>query len=237
MTLVIAMDGPSGSGKSSVSKGVARALGLRYLDTGAMYRAMTWWMLREGVPLDDPDAIAARAKDPELASGTDPASPTIVVDGADVSGPIRTQEVTGSVSVVASVQAVRERLVAMQREIIGTGGIVVEGRDIGTVVAPDAALKIYLTASPEVRAQRRNKELTGVTVAATQADLARRDRIDSTRKVDPAAKAADAVEVDTSDLGLDEVIAVIVKMADGGTRGPAQEARSQVGEPQGEERT
>lgn len=236
MTLVIAMDGPSGSGKSSVSKGVARALGLRYLDTGAMYRAMTWWMLREGVPVDDPAAVAERAGEPEIVCGTDPANPTITVDGTDVSGPIRTNEVTGRVSAVASVQAVRERLVALQRETIGDGGIVVEGRDIGTVVAPGAEVKIYLTASPEVRAQRRSRELTGVTVAATQADLARRDRIDSTRKVDPAAQAADAVEVDTSDLGLDEVIAVIVKMAaDGGTRGPAWEARSQ--EPQGEERT
>ncbi len=227
MTLVIAMDGPSGSGKSSVSRGVARALGLRYLDTGAMYRAMTWWMLREGVPVEDPAAVAGRAYEPDLVCGTDPGDPAITVDGMDVSGPIRTAEITGSVSAVAAVQAVRERLVALQREIIGTGGIVVEGRDIGTVVAPDAPVKIYLTASPEVRAQRRSRELTGATVAATQADLARRDRLDSTRKADPLAQAADAVEVDTSDLSLDEVVAVIVGMAG--------QARSQ--EPRGEERT
>ncbi|MCO5967393.1 (d)CMP kinase [Actinoallomurus soli] len=240
MTLVIAMDGPSGSGKSSVSKGVARALGLRYLDTGAMYRAMTWWMLRAGVPVDDPAAVAARAGEPELASGTDPAAPTITVDGVDVSGPIRGSEVTGAVSAVAAVPAVRERLVALQREIIGAGGIVVEGRDIGTAVAPGAQVKIYLTASAEARAQRRNAELTGATVTATQADLARRDHLDSTRKVDPLAQAADAIEVDTTSLGLDEVIEEVLRIArkhlaaaDGDSASPA---RSLTGEPPHEER-
>jgi cytidylate kinase len=215
VTLVIAMDGPSGSGKSSVSKGVARALGLRYLDTGAMYRAVTWWMLREGVPVDDPAAVAARVGEPDLRCGTDPNALEIVVDGTDVSGPIRTAEVTGAVSAVAAVPEVRERLVALQREIIGAGGIVVEGRDIGTVVAPDAPVKIYLTASPEVRAQRRSRELTGATLSSTQADMARRDRLDSTRKTDPLARAADAVEVDTTSLALAEVISEIVQIAKG----------------------
>ncbi|MCO5985397.1 (d)CMP kinase [Actinoallomurus spadix] len=229
------MDGPSGSGKSSVSKGVARALGLRYLDTGAMYRAMTWWMLHEGVPVDDPAAIAARAGEPDLNSGTDPAAPTITVDGVDVSGPIRGQEVTGAVSAVAAVPAVRERLVALQREIIGAGGIVVEGRDIGTVVAPAAQVKIYLTASAEARAQRRSAELSGASITATQADLARRDRLDSTRKVDPLAQAADAIELDTTSLGLDEVIEEVLRIArknlaaaDGDSASPA---RSLTGEP------
>lgn len=213
MRLVIAMDGPSGSGKSSVSKGVARALRLRYLDTGAMYRAVTWWMLREGVPVDDPVAVAARAGEPALRCGTDPDAPAVTVDGTDVSAPIRTPEVTGSVSAVAAVPEVRRRLVALQREIIGAGGIVVEGRDIGTVVVPDAPVKIYLTASAEVRAQRRSKELAGATVSATQADMARRDNLDSSRKVDPLARAADAVEVDTTSMGLAEVIAEIVQIA------------------------
>ncbi|MEV0399279.1 (d)CMP kinase [Actinoallomurus sp. NPDC050550] len=229
------MDGPSGSGKSSVSKGVARALGLRYLDTGAMYRAMTWWMLREDVPVDDPAAVAARAGEPVLVSGTDPAAPTIIVDGADVSGPIRGSEVTGAVSAVAAVPAVRERLVALQREIIGTGGIVVEGRDIGTAVAPDAQVKIYLTASAEARAQRRNAEVTGATIAATQADLARRDHLDSTRKVDPLAQAADAIELDTTSLGLGEVIEEVLRIARKHTVGTdgdsARQARSRAGEP------
>jgi cytidylate kinase len=228
VTLVIAMDGPSGSGKSSVSKGVARALGLRYLDTGAMYRAVTWWMLREGVPVNDPAAVAARAGEPGLHCGTDPDSPEISVDGTDVAGPIRTPEVTGAVSAVAAVPEVRERLVALQREIIGAGGIVVEGRDIGTVVAPDAPVKIYLTASPEVRARRRSRELTGATLSATQADMARRDRLDSTRKADPLARAADAVEVDTTSLGLSEVITEIVQIANRakGTSGAVREALS-----------
>jgi cytidylate kinase len=228
VTLVIAMDGPSGSGKSSVSKGVARALGLRYLDTGAMYRAVTWWMLSEGVPVDDPAAVAARADEPGLYCGTDPNSPEISVDGTDVAGPIRSSEVTGAVSAVAAVPEVRERLVALQREIIGAGGIVVEGRDIGTVVAPDAPVKIYLTASPEVRARRRSRELAGATVSATQADMARRDRLDSTRKADPLARAADAVEVDTTSLGLPEVITEIVHIANRakGTNGAVREALS-----------
>jgi cytidylate kinase len=216
---------------------VARALGLRYLDTGAMYRAMTWWMLRAGVPVGDPALVAVRAGEPELACGTDPAAPAIAVDGEDVSGPIRTTEVTAAVSAVAAVRAVRERLVALQRQIIGGGGIVVEGRDIGTVVAPDAPLKIYLTASPEARAERRSKELTGATVSATRADLARRDRLDSTRAADPLARAADAVELDTTNLGLDEVIAEVVRMAHETitTGDPAR--RALAGEPQGEERT
>ncbi|GAA0211289.1 (d)CMP kinase [Actinomadura nitritigenes] len=216
MPLVIAMDGPSGSGKSSASKGVARALGLRYLDTGAMYRAMTWWMLRNGVPVEDADAVAARAGDPVIVSGTDPDAPSISVDGQDVSEPIRTREVTNAVSAVSAVPAVRARLVALQREIMTDGGIVVEGRDIGTVVAPDAPVKVYLTASEEVRAARRAKDLAadpGASVTVTQAEQARRDRLDSTRKASPLAKAADAHEIDSTELGLAEVIEAVVRLA------------------------
>ncbi|OLT22739.1 cytidylate kinase [Actinomadura sp. CNU-125] len=210
------MDGPSGSGKSSASKGVARALGLRYLDTGAMYRAMTWWMLRAGVPVEDAGAVAARALEPAIECGTDPDTPTITVGGEDVSGPIRTREVTNAVSAVSSVPAVRTRLVELQREIIGLGGIVVEGRDIGTVVAPDAAVKVFLTASEEARAARRTLELAadpGVSAQVTQAEQARRDRIDSTRKASPLTKAADAQEIDSTELGLDEVIEAVVRLA------------------------
>lgn len=216
MTLVIAMDGPSGSGKSSASKGVARALGLRYLDTGAMYRAMTWWMLREGVPVRDAEAVAARAGDPVIVSGTDPEAPTISVDGADVSEPIRTREVTNAVSAVSSVPAVRARLVALQREIMAAGDIVVEGRDIGTVVAPEAPVKVYLTASEEIRAARRAKDLAAdpaASVAVTRAEQARRDRLDSTRKASPLAKAADAHEIDSTELSLGEVIEAVVRLA------------------------
>ncbi len=210
--LVVAMDGPSGSGKSSASRGVARALGLRYLDTGAMYRAITWWMLERGVDLADPEAIAARALDPILTLGADPDAPTVAVDGVDAAGPIRTAEVTAAVSAVSAVPEVRRRLVAEQREIIGSGGIVVEGRDIGTVVAPDAVVKIYLTASADARALRRTAELTGTTVEAQRAAMARRDTLDSTRKADPLAKAADAVELDTTALNLEEVIAEILRV-------------------------
>ena len=214
--LVVAIDGPSGSGKSSVSRGVARELGLRYLDTGAMYRAITWWMLREGVDVTDAAAVAARAGEPELVVGTDPDAPTIAVDGVDVSGPIRGPEVTGAVSAVSAVPVVRRRLVAMQRAIIDAcregAGIVIEGRDIGTAVAPDATVKIFLTASPEERARRRAAELAGTTLEAQREALARRDRLDSTRAVNPLAKAEDAVELDTTGLTLDEVIAEVVRL-------------------------
>lgn len=216
MPLVIAMDGPSGSGKSSASKGVARALGLRYLDTGAMYRAMTWWMLRNGVPVEDAAAVAGRAAEPMIESGTDPDGPTIAVDGEEVSGPIRTREVTNAVSAVSSVPQVRERLAALQREIIGAGGIVVEGRDIGTVVAPDAPVKVYLTASEEARAQRRAKDLAAdpaATVTVTRAEQSRRDRLDSTRKASPLTRAADAHEIDSTELTLGEVIEAVVRLA------------------------
>ncbi|NUP67698.1 MAG: (d)CMP kinase [Nonomuraea sp.] len=206
------MDGPSGSGKSSVSRGVARALGLRYLDTGAMYRAMTWWMLHQGVDLADPAAVAARSGEPLITGGTDPEGPALAVDGADVGGPIRESEVTGAVSAVAAVPEVRARLVALQREIVGSGDIVVEGRDIGTVVCPDAAVKVYLTASAEARARRRNAELSGSTVEAQQAAMARRDTLDSTRKTDPLSMAAGAVELDTTALALEEVIAEVLRL-------------------------
>ncbi|MBG0817488.1 (d)CMP kinase [Planomonospora sp. ID82291] len=210
--LVVAMDGPSGSGKSSASRGVARALGLRYLDTGAMYRAITWWMLRQGVDLADPAAIAARALDPVLAMGTDPDAPSVAVDGADAAAPIRTAEVTAAVSAVSAVPEVRRRLVAEQREIIGEGGIVVEGRDIGTVVAPEAPVKVYLTASADARAARRTAELAGTTVEAQKAAMARRDTLDSTRATDPLAMASDAVELDTTALNLEEVIAEVLRL-------------------------
>lgn len=208
-TAVVAIDGPSGSGKSSVSRAVAARLGLRYLDTGAMYRAMTWWMLLNGVDVHDPDAVAAAADKPQIVSGTAPDAPTITVDGKDAAGPIRTDEVTKAVSAVSAVPQVRTRLVELQRATIGAGGIVVEGRDIASVVAPDAAVKVYLTASEAARAARRNAELTGTqatSVEATRADLARRDALDSGRAVAPAGMAEDAVLVDTTELGREEVV-------------------------------
>jgi cytidylate kinase len=210
--VVVAMDGPSGSGKSSTSRGVAVRLGLRYLDTGAMYRAMTWWMLEHGIDVEDAAAVAAQADAPLLVSGTDPAAPTITVDGVDVSGPIREQAVTSAVSAVSAVPEIRARLLLEQRDIIGDGGIVVEGRDIGTVVAPDAPVKVYLTADPGARAARRSAEQAGADVAATQADLLRRDTIDSGRATSPLAMADDAHHIDTTPYTLDEVVDQVVAL-------------------------
>ncbi|SKB08627.1 (d)CMP kinase [Aeromicrobium choanae] len=215
MTDVIAIDGPSGSGKSSTSRGVASRLGYAYLDTGAMYRAMTWALLQRGVDVHDPAAVAAAASEVVLTSGTDPQAPTIAADGVDVSEPIRGDAVTAAVSPVATVPQVRSQLVALQRAAIAqsTGGIVVEGRDIGTVVAPDASLKIYLVADPVARARRRALELGVEDAEAMREALARRDAIDSNRAASPLAQADDAVVVDGTDLSLDEVIDRIVALA------------------------
>jgi cytidylate kinase len=211
------MDGPSGSGKSSTSRGVAARLGLRYLDTGAMFRAMTWWMLQRGVDVEDPGAVADLADAPLLVSGTDPESPTITVDGTDVAGPIRSQEVTAAVSAVSAVPEVRARLLREQRDIIGDGDIVVEGRDIGTVVAPDAAVKVYLTADPAARAARRTAETAGTVVQATEQDLLRRDTIDSGRATAPLSMAADAHHLDTTPFTLEQVIDQVVGLVEEAT--------------------
>ncbi|GAB2817403.1 (d)CMP kinase [Actinocorallia aurea] len=214
MTLIIAMDGPSGSGKSSAAKGTARVLGYRYLDTGAMYRAVTWWMLDQGVDVEDAATVALRAPEVSLEISTDPDAPGIAVGGQDVTEAIRSAEVTGAVSAVSRVPEVRGLLVRLQREIMAAGAIVAEGRDIGTVVAPDAPVKVFLTASEEARAQRRAKEIAdpSVSVEATQADQARRDKLDSTRATSPLTKADDAVEIDSTELGLAEVIDAVVRL-------------------------
>jgi cytidylate kinase len=210
----VAIDGPSGTGKSTVSRRLAAALDARYLDTGAMYRAVTWAVLAAGVDPADAAAVEAVAAKTTLASGTDPAAPHISVDGRPVDVEIRGPEVTGAVSAVAAVPAVRTRLVAQQREIIAASGrIVVEGRDIATVVAPGAEVKIFLTASAEVRAARRNAETAGTDLAATRADLARRDTLDSTRTTDPLRQADDAVELDTTGLSIDDVVDAMLALA------------------------
>ncbi len=214
-SVVVAMDGPSGSGKSSTARGVATRLGLRYLDTGAQFRAMTAWMLEHHVDLDDPAAIAARAGEPDLVSGTDPQDPTITVDGRDVAVAIRSQEVTSHVSAVAAVPEVRTRLLELQRTIIGEGGIVVEGRDIGSVVAPDAQVKLFLTADPGARAARRTAENGGAgSVEATQADLLRRDAIDSGRQAAPLTMSDGAIHLDTTPYTLDEVVGQVVALVE-----------------------
>jgi len=214
--LVIAMDGTAGSGKSSASRGVAEALELRYLDTGAMYRAMTWQLLLDGVDVMDAAAVAASAERVSVESGTDPREPTISVGGVDVSRQIRSDGVTAAVSAVSAVPRVRELLVHQQRSLIGAGGIVVEGRDIGTVVAPDAALKVYLSADPSARAERRSAELAADSardVGTVQADLVRRDSYDSQRLAAPLSAAADAVMIDSTYLSLASVIDRVVELA------------------------
>jgi len=212
--LVIAVDGTSGSGKSSTSRGVATRLGLRYLDTGAMFRAMTWWMLRQDVDVRDADAVAARCGEPEILSGTDPEGPGIMVDGVDVGVAIRSDEVNAAVSHVSVVPGVRARLLELQRAAIGDGGIVVEGRDIGSVVWPQAQVKVYLTADAEARASRRAAETGSIDVTGTRESLLSRDRIDSGRATAPLARADDAVDVDTTGLALDEVIDRVVALAE-----------------------
>ena len=215
--LVIAMDGPSGSGKSTAARRVAVELGLRYLDTGAMYRALTWWLTDQQVELADTQAVLARLPEPRIVAGTDPASPQITVDGQDVAGPIRTREISNSVSTVAAIPQVRERLIGMQRDIIaaavaGGPGIVAEGRDIGTVVAPQAAVKVFITASEDIRARRRSADLAAdpaATVDTTRQEQALRDQRDAAQ----SAMAADAVEIDTSRLSLDEVVDLVVGLA------------------------
>ncbi|MFG3283482.1 (d)CMP kinase [Streptomyces sp. NPDC048111] len=214
--VIVAIDGPSGTGKSSTSRAVAAKLGLSYLDTGAQYRAITWWMITNGIDITDPAEIAVAAAKPVIVSGTDPSGPTITVDGEDASGPIRTQDVTSKVSAVSAVPEVRALITQLQRDIAAGAeqGIVVEGRDIGTTVLPDADLKVFLTASPEARAARRSGELKGADVSATREALLQRDAADSGRKTSPLAKAGDAVEVDTTELTLDQVIECVVTLVE-----------------------
>ncbi|AKT51825.1 cytidylate kinase [Arsenicicoccus sp. oral taxon 190] len=228
--VVVAIDGPSGSGKSTVSRLAAQRLGYGYLDTGAMYRAATWWCLREGLPLGDQERVAEAVLAMPLAMGTDPASPTVEVAGEDIGIPIRATEISTQVSQVATNLAVRAELRRRQREIIGLvgrdlGGIVAEGRDITTVVAPDADVRILLVASEEARLRRRSTELHGTAsaeaVAATRDQVVRRDRDDST--VSTFLTAAPGVTtIDTSDLTLagsveavlDEIAAAMGRIRD-----------------------
>jgi cytidylate kinase len=206
---VVALDGPSGTGKSTVARGLASRLGARYLDTGAMYRAATLAVLHAGVATDDTVRVTDTVERAQIDISTDPAHPGVRLDGVPVDGDIRTAAVTAAVSAVSAHPAVRALMVAAQRELIDGGCIVVEGRDIGSVVWPTARPKVYLTASAETRARRRAGEVHS-DVAAVAADIARRDRLDSTRAASPLTKADDAVELDTTDLDVDEVIERLV---------------------------
>jgi cytidylate kinase len=209
---VIAIDGPAGSGKSTVARALATALGLDYLDTGAMYRAVAFAALRRGVDIDDADAVARMAQEFELRLDADG---SVRVDGVDATIEIRGPEVTRAVSIVAAIGGVREEMRSRQREwATKHGGGVMEGRDIGTVVFPDAALKVYLDASPEVRAARRSKEVTDLDYETVAADIAKRDALDQGRTDSPLRTADDAVTIDTSDLSVDEIVARVMDHLD-----------------------
>ncbi|MDQ2626666.1 (d)CMP kinase [Mycolicibacter senuensis] len=208
---VVAIDGPAGTGKSTVARGLAKALGSRYIDTGAMYRVVTLAALRAGVALDDADGIAAVAQNVEVSVDSRSDGDRAYLGGEDVSREIRGDAVTGAVSAVAAVPAVRTRLVALQQQLAAAGGgVVVEGRDVGTVVLPDADVKIFLTASAETRAQRRNDQNIAAGLRddypGVLADVRRRDELDSTRSVSPLRPADDAVIVDTGQMTQAQVI-------------------------------
>jgi CMP/dCMP kinase len=215
--VVVAVDGPAGTGKSSVSRRLARALQARYLDTGAMYRIVTLAVLRAGIDLTDQDSVGTVASNTKLSVGFDPGEDRSYLDGEDVSSEIRGDQVTKAVSAVSSVPSVRTRLVELQRTLAGgPGSVVVEGRDIGTVVLPDADVKIYLTASAETRARRRNDQNVAAGLIddydSVLADVRRRDHLDSTRAVSPLRAASDAVVVDTSEMTESEVIAHLLQL-------------------------
>jgi cytidylate kinase len=209
---IIAIDGPAGSGKSTVARALARHLGLEYLDTGAMYRSVTFAALRRGIDPSEADVVGRIVGDIQMEVG----ERAVTVDGVDATIEIRGPEVSRAVSVVAANPAVRTEMVRRQREWAARhGGGVVEGRDIGSVVFPDAELKVYLTADAEVRAQRRSQEVTDLDYETVAADLARRDALDQGRDVSPLVEADGAFLVDTTGLSVEEIIDVIAKELDG----------------------
>ena len=215
--IVIAIDGPAGTGKSSVSTGLAHALGANHINTGAMYRIVTLAVLRAGVDPADSDAVVAVCQKTDFSVSFDPDHDTSYLAGEDVSEEIRGDAVTAAVSAVSAVPAVRTRLVARQRELAaGAGSVVVEGRDIGTVVLTDADVKIFLTASAAVRAQRRNDQNVAAGLPddypGVLADVTRRDELDSTRAVSPLRPAEDAVIVDSGDMTQEQVISRLVEL-------------------------
>ncbi len=206
--MVIAIDGPAGSGKSTVAKAVASRLGLDYLDTGAMYRSVAFAALRGGVDPEDAEVVSNLARNIDLQIDT---NGTVIVDDVDATIEIRGPEVTRAVSIVAANPDVRKEMRARQRQWVAKrGGGVMEGRDIGTVVFPEARLKVYLDASPEVRAARRSKEVSDLSYETVATDLARRDALDQNRTHDPLRTASDAVTIDTSELTVDQIVDAIM---------------------------
>lgn len=225
--MIVAIDGPAGAGKSTVARGLARRLGVGHLDTGAMYRALTWLALERGVGADDAGALAALAwAEPAALEPDGDGPPRVWIAAREVTRAIRRPEVTALVSEISAHAPVREAIVAAQRALLCGGDWVSDGRDVGTVVCPDAAVKVFLTASPEARAGRRHEELraAGIEASAEEvlADVRRRDRLDSSRAVSPLRAASDAVVIDGSGLAVAEVIDLIA--------GLVGEARHERGE-------
>jgi cytidylate kinase len=218
--MIIAIDGPAGAGKSTVAKLVAKRLGYLYLDTGAMYRALTLKALDQGIDIDDSEKVAKLAADTSIGLINNPdGTLSVTLDGADVSLLIRHPRITKSVSEVAKIKAVREVMLIKQRELGGRGNAVLDGRDIGTVVFPNAEKKFYIDANLEERVNRRHKELKGlgqeVSVASVDADLSKRDKIDSSREFAPLKKAEDAVYIDTTFLTIEEVVNKLLSYING----------------------
>ena len=214
--LVIAIDGPAGAGKSTVARKVAAALGYLYIDTGAMYRALTLAVLRAGVPVDDPAAVAAAVAGVRIRLEPSPAGNRVFLDEEDVTAAIRSPEVSAAVSQVAAIPEVRRRLVTLQRQLAAEGGVVMDGRDIGTVVLPHADLKVFLTADLEERARRRYLELQaaghGLDLEEIRSNLEERDRLDTGRAVSPLRIADDAVIIDTTDRPVERVVAEVLRL-------------------------
>jgi cytidylate kinase len=224
--VVVAIDGPAGSGKSTVARSVAERTGLRYLDTGSTYRALTLALLRRGTPIDDQEAVAAAAGTVAIGLELDPvpgAASQVLLDGVALSPELlRSPEVNAAVSAVSAVPAVRRRLVALQRSAMAGGGVVAEGRDVGTVVCPEAAVKVYLTAAPDERARRRGGA-AGTGESAEQ--VARRDHLDSSRAVSPARASEGALVIDSTRRPVDDVVEEIVGLVEAARARRARRAR------------
>lgn len=223
--MIISIDGPAGSGKSTVAHAIAERCGITYLDTGAMYRCVTLACLQRGVDIADTDAVAALANDVRIEFGKGEHGQTVLLDGVDVTSDIRTPEVDNAVSAVSAIPAVRAAMVTLQRAVGEAGSVVAEGRDIGTVVYPNAAVKVFLTADASARAHRRAVQRAGKDAAtdasatadadaerAILADLKRRDELDSTRKEAPLRPAEDAHHIDSSQMSVDEVVDEIIRL-------------------------
>ncbi|SDO95109.1 (d)CMP kinase [Halobacillus aidingensis] len=209
-TMTIAIDGPAAAGKSTVAKKVAEKLSFIYVDTGAMYRALTWKALKQGISLEDEDGLAQLLSQSDLNLVQSDAGQRVILDQRDVSEEIRTAEVTNQVSIVAKHKNVREEMVQRQQELVKDKGVVMDGRDIGTHVLPDAEVKIFMIASVEERAERRHKENLEKgfpsDLKQLKEEIRKRDEIDSNREIAPLVKAEDAIEIDTTSMNIDEVV-------------------------------